>query len=158
MWKDQDIGLGVVIILLSSLFLTQTAKLSSASAMFPKWLLWMMVFAAVLIIVKACVRLKRKGQPKQHISLREFGIEAGIPGGMLLLACLLLELLGFYICCFLILIAVSILQDWILEGRYSLTKAGLLRILCFSGGVSVLMFFCFSVLLSLPTPAGILGF
>ena len=158
MWKDQDIGLGVFIILLSGVLLTQTTDLSESTAMFPKWLLWLMILSGVLIILKACIRLRRGAQPQHHMSMREFWVEAGIPGGILLIACMLLELLGFYICSFLILMAVSIAQDWILEGSYHPTKSGLLRLCGFSLGISVLMFICFSLLLSLPTPVGIFGF
>ena len=155
--KDQDIGLGVIIILFASACLTQTMRLSEAVALFPKWLLWLMVASGVLIILRALLRLKKGEEPYHRMTGKEFVLEAGLPGAILVLICCLLETLGFYICSFLILCAVSLLQKWVSTGSLKMPGKEWLKLLAFSLGMTALMYLCFSFLLSLPTPVGVLG-
>jgi len=158
MKMNQDVGLGTGIILLSGLFFTQAGKLPENSAMYPKWLLYLMTFSGVCMIIRACLAARKGQQENQAITGKEFITEIGIPGGILLAACFLIHVTGFYICSFFILCAISVAQEWIIEGAWKPEKSKVIRTAAYGLGVTAFMYICFSVLLSLPTPKGVLGF
>lgn len=154
---NQDVSLGTIIILLSGFFLTQAVKLPKSSAMYPKWLLYLMIVSGVCIIIRACLAVRKGDQEKKAITGKEFITEVAVPGGILLIACFLTGIVGFYISSFFILCAVSVAQEWIIEGAWRPAKNKMIRIAGYGLGVTVFMYICFSVLLSLPTPKGFLG-
>ncbi len=155
--KDQDIKLGLVTILFGAFYLTQALKLSGSAGLFPMALLYLIMLSGVLIILRAVIRIKKGKEYYHRMSFRQFMTDTGIPGGVLLIACLLLNVLGFYVCSLLIILFVSLIQHQLINGTWNPGRRRLVGILLFSLGSTAFMYLCFSILLSLPTPRGIFG-
>jgi hypothetical protein len=155
--KDQDVILGFVILLLSGILWYQVGKIKGTPAIMPRIFIGMISVSGLGIIVRAIRRMKKTGKPYQKMGFREFLREAGLPGLVLLAICLSLEVLGFYICAFLLVIAVCILQTLIINKKLILTARNFLKIVLFALCATCFMFLSFWVLLSMPTPTGFLG-
>ncbi|MCM3712476.1 tripartite tricarboxylate transporter TctB family protein [Alkalihalobacillus oceani] len=156
--KDQDVKLGILVIMISGLFLTQTQKLPEEVAMYPKAILYLMMISGVCIILRAFHSMKKNGKSYHRLSMKEFLLESGIPGAVLLALCLFLNVLGFYITSFFIVVAVIMVQEYIIQGRFHFRRKFIVKSFVFAGCAIVFMFICFATLLSLPTPVGIFGF
>ncbi|MDR1316002.1 MAG: tripartite tricarboxylate transporter TctB family protein [Spirochaetales bacterium] len=155
--KDQDIILGFVILIVSGILWYQVDAIEGAPAIMPRIFISMISISGAGIIIRAIRCMIKTGKPYQKMNLREFLWEAGIPGGVLLMTCLFLEVLGFYICSFILIIAVCILQNIIINKKLTLTIRAFFKIVLFALCVTGFMFFCFWILLSMPTPTGFLG-
>jgi hypothetical protein len=156
--KDQDIKLGIFSILFGLIFLTQTSKLPEKVKLYPQFCIVAIIGLGALIAIKAVIDIK-KGQKYFHgMSISRFLVEAVIPGGVLLIACLLLDILGFYICSFLILMTVCYLQDFLITKTLNQGFRSFFIVLSFSLMSVLFLYVCFKLLLQMPTTRGIFGF
>jgi hypothetical protein len=156
--KDQDIKLGIFSILFGLIFLTQTAKLSEKVGLFPGFCLVGIIALGALIAIKAVIDIKKRRKYFHGMSISRFFVEAAIPGSVLLIACLLLDILGFYICSFLILMAVCYLQDLLTTKTLNQGFRNFFIVLSFSIVSVIFLYVCFALLLQLPATRGIFGF
>jgi len=154
---DQDIILGISILLISGLFWIQRFKLSGGPAYLPTIALAIMSISGIGIAVNALIKLRKTGKPYKKINKDSFISELILPGGILLTVILLLDIIGFYIGAFLLVIFVCLLQNFIIDKKYKPTVKELAKISVFALGVVAFAYLCFSVLLSIPTPTGVFG-
>lgn len=151
--------LGISVVALS-VFLFAAAcriKIDEASAV-PKIVIAFMGAMGLCMIFESIVKY-RKGL---DISLK---VTAGdlfggiiLPGSLLVATCLLLEVLGFYISAFLLVISVFILQSRISNGRNDFSLRRIIFVALFALGTSLFMYLIFRILFGLQTPKGIFGF
>lgn len=156
--KDQDIQAGIVVILFALPLSTQFGKLSFMQSIYPKLLVALMALSGVGIILRAAAVARRAKQPYRVLSLRDFMLQAVVPGAFVIAMCLLLRRLGFYIDTFIVVAGICLLQDFIIEGRLRITARSAAKIFAFSAGCSAALYVCFNILLKLSTPIGMFGF
>ena len=150
--KSQDVALGAVICLVAAAFLFQTAELAVGAALFPRIALGGMLASGVLIAAKAALSQTGEG----YITLRGAVRELAVPAAILFGCGALFQVLGFYICSFLIVALVGLYEEYLEGGRPG--KKAVLRTLLLALGVTVFLVLVFALLLRLPTPQGIFGF
>lgn len=155
---DQDMKFGSILIFLSCILVWQVFSLPPSSALYPRALIYLTAFSGLGILFSAYRNFRDKGIPYRKLSFRDFLFESGLPGAVLLAFFSLAESLGFYVVSFLVIIAVSVLQEYIVEGRYRLTRKSAIETFIFAAGTTILLYVSFSFLLSLPTPTGVFGF
>ena len=159
MWKkDQDFLVGGVIILLALFLITQMKSLSFMQSIYPRVLAIAMIIAGLGIILRAAKALKRTGKPYGALSLREFVLQALIPGTFVIVMCLLLRKLGFYATTFIVMLGICIIQDLVINKKIPLSLKYTSKILFFSALSTIALYVSFNVLLNLSTPIGVFGF
>jgi hypothetical protein len=156
--KDQDIKLGIFSVLFGLIFLTQASKLPERIGVYPKFCIIAIIGFGALIAIKAVIDIKKKQKYFHGMSISKFLVEAAIPGGGLLIACLLLDILGFYICSFLILMTVCYLLDFLITKTLNQGFRSFFIVLSFSLMSVLFLYVCFNLLLQLPTTRGVFGF
>ncbi|GHS92568.1 hypothetical protein AGMMS50276_00750 [Synergistales bacterium] len=158
MKKDQDLWSGAVIILFALFLISQMKKLSFMQSVYPMTLAVLMIMAGIGILLRALITFKRTGKSYHALSLRDLVLQAVIPGSFVIVMCLLLRNLGFYIDVFIVMAGICVLQDFVIKGKLSISPKLAAKILAFSASCSVGLYISFNILLKLSTPAGFLGF
>ena len=156
--KNQDIYLGIIILVIAAIFWQQAFKIRGNAAMLPKFFLVLISISGFGIIGSAIFKQIKTGKTYQKISLREFGLEIALPGTWLCIICFLFRYLGFYLCSFVFIIGVCLMQDYLINGKIELSAKHAGKLLMFSAGSSLFMFLCFRVVLKMLTPIGVFGF
>lgn len=127
-------------------------------AMAPTFVLAFMLLLCVLMFIDG-IRKDRKGiDTAADFSLQDFFQGVILPGGTLLIACLLFQTLGFYVVTFLLVIVLLVMQDRITNGKYDFSLKRMLFCVVFALGETGFMYVMFKLLIHLPTPKGIFGF
>ena len=159
MWKkDQDFFVGGFIILFALFLITQMGSLSFMQSIYPRVLAISMIIAGTGIIFRAAMEIKRTGKPYSALSLREFVLQAVIPGTFVIIMCLFLRKLGFYVATFIVMLGICVIQELVIHKKMRFTFNYISKILCFSVFSTVALYISFNVLLNLSTPVGIFGF
>ena len=157
--KNKDVFLGAGIIVLAAVFLSQLREVGGDSAMFPRALLYVILFCGAAIIVRSLwMQKKQQTDGAVTFSLRSFARDALIPGGLLLALTWLLTVLGFYIGTFVVFLAVCVLEEIVITKTFRPGGRRLAVMVLSAAASSVFMYVCFKVLLKLPTPNGPFGF
>ena len=159
--KNKDVFFGIAVIIFAIAFFNQTLRLPTEPAMFPRILLTMILISGVGMIARALWQQKKgtaEEENKSKMSLKEFGLNALLPAGILIVMVYLMRFLGFYLGSFLLFIVIFIMQDLIINKRFSLRGKEIFKLILSTVGVTVLLYIVFSILLRLPTPIGPLGF
>lgn len=151
--KKYNIGISVVLILLSALMIRSSLQSGAAvqgtamgPGVWPMILSMAMILLSVILIIQTLVRPRPEGEEKP-IDFRSPGMKRiYILIGLLALFCLLLKLFGFYIAIIYLIPSVMFL----LGERRPLVLIGL------TAGIVVFIFIVFVMLLQLKMPGGIL--
>ncbi len=151
--KKYNIGISVVLILLSALMIRSSLQSGAAvqgtamgPGVWPMILSVAMILLSVILIIQTLVRPRPEGEEKP-IDFRSPGMKRiYILIGLLALFCLLLKLFGFYIAIIYLIPSVMFL----LGERRPLVLIGL------TAGIVVFIFIVFVMLLQLKMPGGIL--
>ena len=154
-YSDAFFGAGVI--LFGSVYLWQLNKLSGETTLFPRALLYVIIFSGVAMIIRA-LRNAKAGKAETRFSGRAFLQDALIPGVVLLFFTWLLTKVGFYIGTFLVFSAICVLEEVAIKGKFRPEKRELLKMIGASVVSTIFMYLCFAVLLKLPTPKGPFGF
>lgn len=146
-----DVSAGVFIAVTALLFLSQSTDLEGVSAILPHMLIIFMLIGSVYLIALGIVRLFKNSDATEEaepVALNRIWI-IGI-GSIVYI--LLIPILGFYVTsgCFLFIMATILLN-----GSKNKKKAAALNLI-FAVVLCVVVWGGFNVLLSVPTPAGIL--
>lgn len=127
-------------------------------AMAPAFVLGFMLLLCVMMFIDG-IRKDRKGiDTAADFSLKDFFQGVLLPGGTLLIACMLFHTLGFYVVTFLLVIVLLVMQDRITNGTFNLSPKRMLFCVLFALGETGFMYVMFKLLIHLPTPRGIFGF
>jgi asparagine N-glycosylation enzyme membrane subunit Stt3 len=156
--KNYDLIFGLIVVLSSIALLLETKGMNEQVALFPVGSLVFILFMGVGIAGKSIYdALKGKARATKITSSE---VLAGViaPGGILLIASLLIEFAGFYVVTFAFIIALMFLQDKVSKGKFDFTLKRIVVIIVFSAVVSIVMYIIFNILLRLATPKGIFGF
>jgi hypothetical protein len=161
----QDFWTGCFIIFFSVTFLTQTNNIAKNSALFPKGILVILIFSgtglsisSLIGIVRSCFGGKDNLQEGSYITKTELVRQCLIPGAILLSVCLFLKILGFYICTAQAVFLFNLFQEYLFQSKLIINKRTVTESLIFGIGTAASMYVIFGLLLSLPTPKGIIGF
>ena len=117
MKKDQDIWAGIVIILLGLFLLGQMGSLSFMQSVYPRVLASIMVVAGVGVVLRAVLIFKSVKKPYQKLSMRDFLLQAAIPGAFVIIVSFYLRELGFYVGAFIVVSGICLLQDFVAKGK-----------------------------------------
>lgn len=151
--KKYNIGISVILILLSALMIRSSLQSGAAvqgtamgPGVWPMILSVAMILLSVILIIQTLVRPRPEGEEKP-IDFRSTGMKRiYILIGLLALFCLLLKLFGFYVA--IIYLSPSVM--FLLGERRPLVLIGL------TAGIVVFIVIVFVVLLQLKMPGGIL--
>ncbi len=150
--------LSIVVILSSSGLLLSLIGVKWEGAMFPVVIVSFMLLMGFLMLVDG-FKKKRKGiATSSNFPIEDFLTGVLVPGTILLIACFLLQPLGYYIVSFLLVFILLGLQDRVTNGKLDISPKRIKLCFSFSLGVTLFMYFVFRILIGLPTPRGILGF
>ncbi|MBQ9196425.1 MAG: tripartite tricarboxylate transporter TctB family protein [Clostridia bacterium] len=154
-YADAFFGAGVMVF--GAIYLWQLNKLSGETTLFPRALLYVIIFSGLAMIVRA-LRKAKAGKAETEFSGKAFLRDALIPGGILLFFTWALTKVGFYIGTFLVFCAICVLEEVTIKGKFRPPMKELLKMLLAAVVSTGFMYICFAVLLKLPTPRGPLGF
>ena len=156
--KDQDLYSGLFCIIFAGLLWTQQGNLSHMQGIFPRTCIIFMAIAGAGIILRSFLKYKKTGKTYSKLTLKDAMLQSIVPGAFLVLMASLVTKLGFYVDVCIVIIGICLIQDIFIGGFKSLKPAKLLKVFVFSVLCTGILYLCFSVLLKMTVPMGILKF
>ena len=156
---NSDFLLGIIIIVFSGVVYWLACGIALAeSAMLPKLLAVIMALMGLGISIKSIKDRAANGGDDVHVYWSDIFNGILIPGAFLMGAYGLINILGFYVAEFLLVLALMLLQDKVTNGKINWSRKRVITVLIYAILSIVVMYVIFHHIFSLPTPKGIFGF
>ena len=146
LWRNSELYVGLGMIAVFCILLWQIAIISvPESRIFPGFATAVIGISGLSLVIRACQGKAHGDASKLRIHTKEL-----IAFAILVVACFLFDILGFYTTLLFMLFAISLCVEYPLTGKkvaFSIVYSIIVTILCFV---------CFGIFLGLMTPRGVL--
>ena len=146
LWRNSELYVGLGMIAVFCILLWQIAIISvPESRIFPGFAAAVIGISGLSLVIRACQGKAHGDASKLRIHAKELAAFA-----ILVVACFLFDILGFYTTLLFMLFAISLCVE------YPLTRKKVAFSIVYSIIVTILCFVCFGIFLGLMTPRGVL--
>ena len=154
---DFYFGIAIIIFAVTGYYFAMGIK-HEESAMMPKFVLGFIAVMGFGISASSVINRARGKEDMTKVKGSEILGGILLPGAFLIGAYLLINVLGFYVAEFVLIVSLMMLQAKVTDGRIKFTAKNVITTLLFAGISMAVMYGIFHFIFALPTPKGIFGF